>query len=140
MILVHVEVARNIKSAVDEMSKAYDFIKECGVFFVLTISNGLPVGRPFGAIIEWNNFLYISTADTKEVYRQLKFNKNIQIVALKQGTRNWIRVNGRAEECFDLKIKEKILNECPVLKKHHDSIYEPHFNIFQIEIINAEFN
>lgn len=123
-----------------QMSKEYEFIKECGVFFVLTINNEFPAGRPFGAIIEWNNFLYISTADTKEVYKQLKLNKNIQIVALKPGTRDWIRVNGRAEECSDLKIKKKMLNECTVLKKHHTSVYEPHFNIFQIEIIDAEFN
>lgn len=32
------------------MSKAYEFLKECGSFFVLTINNDFPAGRPFGAV------------------------------------------------------------------------------------------
>lgn len=30
------------------MSKAYDFLKECGAFFVLTVNGDCPAGRPFG--------------------------------------------------------------------------------------------
>ena len=32
------------------MSKAYDFLKECGAFFVLTVNGDCPAGRPFGAV------------------------------------------------------------------------------------------
>ncbi|MGG7202298.1 hypothetical protein ACQPUL_16230 [Clostridium butyricum] len=28
------------------MSKTIDFIKECGIFYVLTINNNFPAGRP----------------------------------------------------------------------------------------------
>ena len=70
------------------MSQTYDFIKECGIFFVLTQNNDFPAGRPFGAIMEYNNFLYISTADTKEVYKQLSEHNKMQIIALKSGTRD----------------------------------------------------
>lgn len=31
------------------MSKAYEFLKECGAFFVLTLNGEYPAGRPFGA-------------------------------------------------------------------------------------------
>ena len=34
------------------MSKEYEFIKECGVFFVSTIKGTKPATRPFGAIME----------------------------------------------------------------------------------------
>jgi len=122
------------------MNKECKFIRECGVFYLLTINNNFPAGRPFGAIIENDQYLYISTADTKDVYHQLKQNKKIQIIALKSGTRNWIRITGIATECNDLKIKQKMLDECPALSNHYSSADAPHFNIFKIEILNSEFN
>ena len=45
------------------MSKAYDFLKECGSFFVLTINGDYPAGRPFGAVMEVGEDLYLSTND-----------------------------------------------------------------------------
>ena len=88
--------------------------------------------------MEYNNFLYISTADTKAVYKQLSEHNKMQIIALKGGTRDWIRVSGIATECYDQSIKQKMLEECPVLSKHYSSADAPHFNLFQIEIINSE--
>lgn len=41
------------------MSATYDFLKECGVFFVLTVDGSQPIGRPFGAIMEYENSLFI---------------------------------------------------------------------------------
>ena len=32
------------------MSKAYEFLKECASFFVLSINGEYPAGRPFGAV------------------------------------------------------------------------------------------
>lgn len=51
------------------MSKISEFLRECGVFYVLTINGDFPAGRPFGAIMEYENDLYISTGDMKDVYR-----------------------------------------------------------------------
>ena len=122
------------------MSRVCDFIKECGIFYVLTINEEFPAGRPFGAIMEYEKDLYISTIDTKAVYKQLKEHENMQIIALKPGTRDWVRVSGVAKECCDLDIKQKMLDECPVLSKHFTSADAPHYTIFQINIIESEFN
>ena len=121
------------------MSKIIDFLKECGTFYVLTINKDFPAGRPFGAVMEYKNDLYIATADTKEVYKQLKENSAVQIIALKPGTREWIRVSGTATECTDLNIKQIMLKECPVLSKHYTSANVPHYNLFQIKVTNVEF-
>ena len=45
------------------MSKAYEFLKECGSFFVLSINGDYPAGRPFGAIMEVGEDLYLATND-----------------------------------------------------------------------------
>lgn len=110
------------------MSKAFDFIKDCGVFYVLTVNGDAPAGRPFGAIMEHNKKLYISTADSKAVYKQIIENPNIQILALKSGTRSWVRVSGIATETADLTLKQLMLEECPVLSKHYASADAPHYN------------
>lgn len=122
------------------MQDIISFIRDCGVFFVLTVDNNAPAGRPFGAIMENEGFLYIATADVKPVYQQLKTHKKMQILALKPGTRQWIRVNGIAEECNEVFIKRKMLEECPVLSKHYASAEAEHYNVFRISVDNCEFH
>ena len=48
------------------MSNTYDFLKECGIFYVLTINGDYPAGRPFGVVMEVGEDLYISTNDLNQ--------------------------------------------------------------------------
>lgn len=73
------------------MSIAYDFLKECGSFFVLTINGDYPAGRPFGAVMEVGEDLYLSTNDMNQAHKQMREHENIQIVAKKPTSREWIR-------------------------------------------------
>ena len=114
------------------MSRTYEFLIECGTFYLTTINEGKPAARPFGAIMEHEGELYFSTANTKDVYFQLKQNQSIQIVALRVGTRDWIRIDGKAIEEHDLKIKQKMLDVCPVLRKRFDSNSCEYFAIFKV--------
>lgn len=119
------------------MARYYDFLKECGVFYLATINGNASAARPFGAVMENDGDLFITAADTKAVYRQMKQNSNIQIVALKPGTREWIRINGNAEECADLAMKQKMLDECPILSKHYSAPTDAHFCIFRVRVTEA---
>lgn len=131
--------ARFSFAEVYNLSKIYDFLKECGTFYVLTINGDFPAGRPFGAVMEYNDNLYISTADTKAVYKQLKEHSNIQIISLKPGTREWVRINGIVKECDDIEIKEKMLEECPALTKHFPTPNTLHYAVFQLKIFDFMF-
>lgn len=122
------------------MSKAYEFIKECGCFYVLTINGDYPAGRPFGAVMEYNDKLYISTNNENQVHKQLRENGNIQILAKKENTREWLRVTGKAIECTDIEMKQRMLDECPVLSKHFLSAEEKKYLLFQVEVFEAEFH
>ena len=53
------------------MSKSYEFLKECGVFYVLTVNDNMPCGRLFGAVMEYENKLYIATATMKDFYKKI---------------------------------------------------------------------
>lgn len=122
------------------MSKTYEFLKECGYFYVLTINGDFPAGRPFGAVMEQNGKLFISTNDGNKVHKQLGENGNIQIVAKKEATREWIRITGKAAECNEIDMKKKMLEECPVLSKHFSAAEDEHYLLFQIEVLQVEFN
>ncbi len=122
------------------MSKEYDFIRKCECFYVLTINGEFPAGRPFGAIMEEDGFLYIATHDGNEVHKQLRNNGNIQIIAQKEGTRQWLRITGIAKECSDINLKKKFMEVCPVLVKHYESAECERFLMFQIKVIKSEFN
>ena len=122
------------------MSKAYEFLKECGTFFVATVNGDLPAVRPFGAVMEIENELYFSTGSKKNVYKQLQENRHVQIVALKQGTREWIRLNGIAVEVMDLNLKQKMLDICPILTKRFSSKDDPLFALFKLEQMQVYLN
>lgn len=122
------------------MSKEYEFLKECGYFYVLTINGNFPAGRPFGAVMECDNKLYVSTNTGNHAHKQLRENGNIQILAKKEGTREWIRITGKATECADITMKQKMLDECPVLSKHFSSAEEQNYLLFQVEVLETEFH
>lgn len=122
------------------MSKVYEFLKECGYFYVLTINGDFPAGRPFGAVMEQDGKLYISTHDGNKVHDQLRNNENVQILSKKEGTREWLRITGKAAECTDLSMKQKMLEECPLLSKHFSSAESEHYLLFEIKVLEVEFH
>ena len=122
------------------MTKACEFIRECGAFMLVTLNGDKPACRPFGAITEIEGDLFICAGAGKPVFEQLKANGNVQIVALKAGTRSWVRVSGYAEECFDLKIKAQMLGDCPNLLKYHAVTEDPAFHIFRIKVESTELH
>jgi len=87
--------------------------------------------------MKYEKELYISTANTKNVYSQLINNNSIQIIALKTGTREWIRIDGKAVEVHDLKIKQKMLDVCPILIKRFTSKDCEFFALFKVSEMNS---
>ena len=120
------------------MSKAYEFLKECGSFFVLTINGDYPAGRPFGAVMEVGEDLYLSTNDFNQAHRQLRANSHIQIIAKKTNSMEWIRITGIATECKDKALRQKMYEESPILQKHHASAEAEHFLMFKVTVENVE--
>lgn len=122
------------------MSKKFEFLKECQRFFVLTVKDDSPIGRPFGAVAEFGSDLYIATSNKKEVYSQMKKNPNVQLVAIKDGCRDWIRISGKAEECQDIETKTKMFEACPVLEKHYGTPQCEFLAVFKIKVDEAELS
>ena len=75
------------------MSTAFEFIKASPVFHIATVDGTKARVRPFGFIMKRNNKLYFCTNKTKDVYKQLKKNPDIEISDM--GNNVWLRIRGR---------------------------------------------
>lgn len=78
------------------MKEIYEYLKNCGTFYLATEEGDKPQVRPFGAVCVFEGKLYIVTNNKKEVYKQMKANPNVAISGMYKGT--WIRVSGQVEE------------------------------------------
>ena len=113
-------------------------MEECGSFIVLTINGDYPAGRPFGAVMEVGEDLYLSTNDMNQAHKQMRGNEHIQIVAKKAESREWIRITGIAKECDDKDLKQRMLEECPVLQQRFGAVGMEHFIMFKVKVENVE--
>jgi uncharacterized pyridoxamine 5'-phosphate oxidase family protein len=76
------------------MSTAYDFIKANQVFHIATVDATKARVRPFGFIMKRNDALYFCTNKTKDVYKQMIKNPDVEISSL--GTDGkWVRLRGK---------------------------------------------
>ena len=96
------------------MKEVYDFLKECGTYYLATIDNDTPRVRPFGTINIFEDKLYIQTGKSKDVYKQIISNPNVEICAFNNG--KWIRVNGKLIPDDRREAKKDMLDKYPELR------------------------
>lgn len=96
------------------MKEAYDFLRNCGTFYLATEENGQPHVRPFGAISDFEGRLYIETNNQKKVYQQLVKNGNVEICGMHEG--KWIRIEGTVKEDLRREARVVMLEDNPSLK------------------------
>ena len=76
------------------MNTAFEFIKANPVFHIATVDGTKARVRPFGFIMKRNNALYFCTNKTKDVYKQLQQNPDIEISVMGKND-TWLRIRGR---------------------------------------------
>ncbi|RHA10926.1 NimC/NimA family protein [Megasphaera sp. AM44-1BH] len=91
------------------MKEAIEFLKHCPPFYLATIDGAKPQVRPFGAVCEYEDQLYILTENKKNVYRQMKEYPDAAISGM-WGDK-WIRINGRVEEDSRREARQAMLDE-----------------------------
>lgn len=97
------------------MSKIGDFLKETGVFFLATADGDQPRVRPLGAYLEMDGKVIFGVGDFKRVYKQLRANPKVEIVACKQNG-HWMRYTGKAVFETDPGYAAAMLEKLPQLK------------------------
>lgn len=95
------------------MKEAYEFLKNCGTFYLATEENGQPHVRPFGAVCNFEGRLYFVTNNKKNVYQQMIKNGKVEICGMNKG--KWIRVVGTVKEDLRREARIAMMNENAVL-------------------------
>ncbi len=96
------------------MKEVYEFLKECNTFYIATVDGDKPRVRPFGALNIFEDKLYIETAKSKKVSKQMQINPNVEICCCK-GNR-WLRIEGIVVRDDRREAKQSMLDSNPILK------------------------
>lgn len=96
------------------MQEVYEFLKNCGTYYLATVEGDQPRVRPFGTVDVYEGKLYIQTGKVKNVSKQLQINPKAEICAFADGT--WVRVTGKLVRDDRREVKEHMLDAYPNLK------------------------
>ena len=103
----------------NDMQEVYEFLKECGVYYLATVEGDQPRVRPFGTIDLFEGKLYIQTGKIKDVSKQLQANPKAEICAFADGT--WLRVAGKLIRDDRVEAKAHMLDAYPNLKNMYSA-------------------
>ena len=102
------------------MKEVYDFIKDCGVYYLATLDNDKPRVRPFGTLEIFEDKLYIQTGKKKDVYKQIINNSNVEICAFKDG--RWLRIECMLIPDDRVEAKKDMLDKNPELRGMYNEL------------------
>ena len=119
------------------MDEVYQFLKQCGTYYLATADGDQPRVRPFGTIDLFDGRLTIQTGKVKDVSKQMLANPKVELCAF-DGER-WLRVAATAVEDPRVEAQEHMLEAYPSLK----AMYQPgdgNTQIFALEQVTATFS
>jgi uncharacterized pyridoxamine 5'-phosphate oxidase family protein len=101
------------------MKEAYEFLKNCGIFYIATEEGDQPRVRPFGVVNIFEDKLYIQTGKSKNVSKQMQINPKVEICGFMDG--KWIRLEGTVVRDDRIEAKASMLDAHPDLKKMYSA-------------------
>ena len=114
------------------MQEVIKFLDENKMGNLATVENGEPRVRPWGFMFEEGGKFFFCTANTKDVYKQLKATPFVEFSATSTKMA-WVRLRGEIKFCDDLKVKEKVLRTVPMVETLYKTADNPIFEVFYIE-------
>ena len=101
------------------MNEVYDFLKQCGTYYLATVEGDQPRVRPFGTVDIFEGKLYIQTGKSKAVSRQLQANPKAEICAFADN--KWLRLSGTLVRDDRVEAKAHMLDGYPYLKNMYSA-------------------
>lgn len=99
------------------MEEVYEFLKQCGTYYLATVDGDQARVRPFGTIDLFDGRLTIQTGKVKSVSQQMMANPKVEICAFQNGT--WLRLTAKAVEDPRVEAQEHMLDAYPDLRSRY---------------------
>ncbi len=119
------------------MQEVYDFLKECGTYYLATVEGDQPRVRPFGTVDLFENRIYIQTGKVKEVSKQIQANPKVEICAFAGG--KWLRIAGKLVRDDRIEAKKHMLDSYPSLQAMY-SAEDDNTEVLYLEDATATFS
>ncbi len=100
------------------MNEVWEFLKECGTYYLATVDGDQPRVRPFGTAEIFDGKLYIQTGKKKDCYRQIVEDPKVEVCAFKAG--KWLRIAGKLIPDERVEAKKDMLDKNPSLRAMYD--------------------
>jgi uncharacterized pyridoxamine 5'-phosphate oxidase family protein len=101
------------------MQEVYQFVKNCGYYFLATVAGDQPRVRPFGTVNIFDGKLYIQTGKSKNVSKQMAANPKIEICAYNGS--EWVRIQATAVNDDRREAKQSMLGAYPSLQRMYSA-------------------
>ena len=119
------------------MQEVYEFLKQCGTYYLATVEGDQPRVRPFGTVAIFEGRLYIQTGKVKDVSKQIQQNPKVEICAFQNGT--WLRLAGTLVRDDRAEAKAHVLDDFPNLKAMY-SAEDDNTEVLYFENATATFS
>ena len=97
----------------EEVKKVYDFLEKAGTFYVATVEGDQPRVRPYGALLYFEDKIYIMAFGKTNATRQIAANQKAEICAFKGQT---LRIECELVEDNRPEVGKALVDKMPVLK------------------------
>lgn len=104
------------------MNEVYQFLKQCGTYYLATMEGSQPRVRPFGSYCVFEGKLYIETAHGKPVSHQIDAHPLVEICAFDNQSK-WVRIACTLVPDERVEAKHAFLEAMPELR---DMGYDEH--------------
>ena len=120
------------------MSKVVEFLKETPVQYLATVGrDGKAKCRPFMFIGEMEGKLWFCTNNTKDVYKDMLANPEIEI-STSSPSYAWIRLNGKAVFENNMAAKEMCMGN-PIVKGQYQTADNPIFGKPAVRVLICRY-
>lgn len=96
-----------------DAKKVYDFLEKAGTFYLATVEGNQPRVRPYGAMLYFEDKIYIMAFGKTNATRQISANQKVEICAFKGQT---LRIECKLVEDNRPEVGTALVNKMPVLK------------------------
>lgn len=97
----------------EEVKKVYDFLEKAGTFYLATVEGDQPRVRPYGAMLYFEDKIYIMAFGKTNATRQIAANQKAEICAFKGQT---LRIECELVEDNRPEVGKALVDKMPVLK------------------------
>ena len=97
----------------ESVKKVFDFLEKAGTFYLATVEDGQPRVRPYGAMLFFEDKIYIMAFGKTNATRQIAANPKAEICAFKGQT---LRIECELVEDNRPEVGKALVDKMPVLK------------------------